>query len=116
MDRRAHALAIGLVQVNVASEFVSPIKSTATDRVTVRHRQPSDAARVVRKVRELPRRSAGGSAGFDAIGVVLLELRNDGSEVQLWQRDPSPEPGDAINYDTMIRRMANEYDATFRAI
>lgn len=117
----SQALAIGYVQINVADSFIS---SDLNSRHMAKgypaevnhHRQPSDAQRVLDKVAEIPRRSSSRSAGFDAIGVSLFNLRNDGSQVDLVESPPAPQPGEPFNYAGMIVRMANEYDATFRSI
>lgn len=115
------ALAIAYVQVNHAPDFVSPIINSA--RIAnglpvqiTKHSQPSDTERVLTKVAEIPRRSGHATNGFDAIGVTVLDLRNDGSPVHLVTRAPAPQPGDNFHYGSMIVRMANEYDTTFGKI
>jgi len=114
------ALAIGFVQVNNAEEFLSPVKNNfklagATLKWS-RHRQPADTLRVLAKVSEIPRRSASSEVGFDGLGVVVLDARNDGSPVTLVTDPPAPRPGDTFDYVSMITRMANEYDTTFTKI
>ena len=114
------ALAIGYVQVNAATEFVSPVINSrgAVNGVfeVTKHRQPSDTLRVLTKVAEIPRRSASSEVGFDGVGITVLDLRNDGSPVRLVTEPPAPQPWDAFNYESMIVRMANEYDTTFAYI
>lgn len=117
----SRALAIGYVQINTAAEFTSsdrngPLIAAGVPVVANTHRQPSDAIRVLKKIGEIPRRSSNADVGFDAIGVSMFNLRNDGSEVHLVDQPPAPGPGDAFNYGTMIVRMANEYDTTFQGI
>ncbi|MBL8931678.1 MAG: hypothetical protein JNL54_16275 [Kineosporiaceae bacterium] len=111
------ALAIGYVQVNAAPEFISPVVNNRGPRdghfEVTRHKQPADALRVLAKVAEIPRRSASSAVGFDGIGVTVLSLRNDGGPVELVTDRPAPAPGDSFNYESMIVRMANEYDTTF---
>lgn len=114
------ALAVGYVQVNSSTEFVSPVVNNRAHggeafEVT-RHRQPADTERVLRKVAEIPRRSAHSEVGFDGLGVTVLELRNDGSPVNLVTDSPAPRPGEPFHYGSMIIRMANEYDTTFASI
>lgn len=111
------ALAVGYVQVNAAEEFLSPVINNrllgeSPPQVT-RHRQPSDTERVLRKVAEIPRRSASSESGFDGIGVTVLDLRNDGGAVRIVGGAPAPQPGDSFHYGSMVVRMANEYDTTF---
>lgn len=114
------ALAIAYVQVNVAESFVSPVVNNrdlrqSSPQVT-HHKQPSDALRVLAKVAEIPRRSAASENGFDAVGVTVLDLRNDGSPVAVVTAPPAPAPGDNFHYGSMIVRMANEYDTVFAKI
>ncbi len=115
------ALAIGYVQVNNADEFFSSVKNSErmaaglAPKVT-RHRQPADTLRVIGKVAEIPRRSHREGNGFDAIGITVVDLRNDGSPVSLVTGPPAPPSGDNFHYDSMIVRMGNEYDTTFGRI
>ncbi len=68
---------------------------------------------MLRKVAEIPRRSASSESGVDGIGVTVLDLRNDGGAVTIVDEPPAPQPGDSFHYGSMIVRMANQYDATF---
>lgn len=112
------ALAIAYVQVNAATEFISPVINSPRlanglpIEVSVHH-QPADTVRVLQKVAEIPRRSTHSENGFDAIGVTVVELRNDGTPVAVVTGAPAPQPGGPFHYDSMIVRMANEYDTTF---
>lgn len=114
------ALAIGYVQINASAEFISSVTNNfPLDQMEVRvtkHRQPQDTQRVLAKVAEIPRRSASSEIGFDGIGVSVLNLRNDGGPVLVEHAPPAPQPGDPFHYDSMITRMANEYDTTFSRI
>lgn len=99
------ALAVGLAIVNVADEFVSPVGGRNS------HRQPADALGAIAKVEQLPRRSGDEGVGYDGLGIVLVELKNDGSLVTVASAPPVP-----VNYEyeRMILRVANEYDVRFR--
>ena len=112
------ALAIAYIQINHAPHFVSPIINSVriANGLAIEvsaHNQPSDTERVLQKVAEIPRRSGNATNGFDAIGVTVLDLQNDGSPVDLVNAPPAPQPGDNFHYANMIVRMANEYDTTF---
>lgn len=112
------AIAAGLIVINYAETFVSPGKNpqgTAPWLVN-HHRQPSVTDKVLQKIHELPRRAATGREGFDALGVILLSCRNDGSEVELIQAAPSPQPNDTLYYDSMIHRMSQMYATRFALI
>jgi hypothetical protein len=114
------ALAIGYVQINNAESFVSSVKNrfplATYPTVWSRHRQPHDTLRVVEKVKEIPRRSQSSEVGFDGIGLSILDLKNDGGPVSIVAAAPAPQQGDSFHYDSMIVRMAHEYDTTFGSI
>ena len=99
------ALAVGLAIINVADEFVSPVGKRN------RHNQPRNALGAIAKVEQLPRRSGDEGAGYDGLGIVLVDLVNDGSTVTLAGHPPVP-----VNYEyeRMVVRLANEYDVRFR--
>lgn len=105
------ALAVGFVMINAASSFVTP----STESVNL-HEQPRVAARTVAKIRELPRRSRIDEDGYDALGIMLVDLKNDGSSVGLVQADPAPQPNDTDHYDRMIDRLATLYASRFKEL
>ncbi|MDN5692338.1 MAG: hypothetical protein L0G62_00805 [Micrococcaceae bacterium] len=116
------ALAIAYAQVNGSDEFVSP-NPVNVDRmqqgllpVVSRHNQPKDTQGVIDKLASLRSRNNSRETGFDAIGVTVLNMRNDGSPVTVMSGGPAPRPGDALHYDTMIMRMATRYDTEFGRI
>ncbi len=115
-----NALAIAFVMVNLDEEFISPtinqfeIARAAPD-VSV-HVQPKSTYRVIQKIAEMPRRTRTGQHGFDGIGIVVVRARNDGTSIQLVGTAPAPALGDLFHYDSMITRMANEYDVKFRHV
>jgi hypothetical protein len=99
------ALAVGLAIINVATEFVSPVGELN------QHKQPKDAIGAIQKVEQLPRRSGDEGVGYDGLGIVLVDLKNDGSPVTLASTPSVPQNYD---YGRMIVRIANEYDVRFR--
>lgn len=118
----SQALAIAYVLVNIADEFVSSnvrnttLMSMGHPPTVSTHRQPHDTQRVLDKLAEVPRRSDNSASGFDALGVTILDLSNDGSPVRIVDDPPAPQPGESFHYNSMIIRMANEYDAVFARI
>ncbi len=113
------ALAVGLVMVNAAPTFISPDRNKRPGAPVVfsKHSQPAAAAAVVSKVREIPRRTASATEGYDGLGIVVISSINDGrSPARLVTGLPAPAPGDIFHYDNMITRVANEYDTTFKWI
>lgn len=110
------ALAIGFVLVNIAGTFVSPGRqTTGLDPVINTHRQPHDTERTIAKLREIARRPGPHSPqhGFDALGVLVVDMANDGSPVTVVTGPPAPGPGDDFQYDRMVTRAAHLYDQTF---
>lgn len=114
------ALAIGYVQVNAASDFVSSERNrySLADRAAEvnKHKQPNVTQRVLDKIGEIPRRSGSSENGFDGIGVTVLRLHNDGRPVELVEQPPAPQPASTFHYSRMIIRMATEYDTIFARI
>lgn len=96
--------------VNAAPVFNTP---SGAGRVN-RHAQPSDAAQVVRMLSTaIPRAGDPSGFGFDAIGVTVVDCRNDGSPVTLLDKAPAPSSSDHVHYDRMIRSLCSEYRARF---
>ncbi|MDB5963475.1 MAG: hypothetical protein JWP59_4769 [Massilia sp.] len=114
-------IAAGFVMVNVASSFVSPDRNkhplATTPAVVNEHRQPAAAASVLEKLRELPRRArASGNEGFDALAIVLVNCRNDGSPVTVVTDPPAPASADAYHYGQFISRLEMLYATRFSAL
>ncbi|MGH9029793.1 MAG: hypothetical protein ACRDV4_09285, partial [Acidimicrobiales bacterium] len=115
------ALAVGFAMVNASAQFVSPdlnrrpLPKTSPVEVSTEP-QPRSLLRTIAKLQEIPRRSNVRENGFDALGIVVIEGRNDGTPFSLLPGPPAPSPGSSYHYDSMILRVANEYDTTFSAI
>jgi hypothetical protein len=114
------AAASAFVMVNVASEFISPIINNwdlaeRPPQVSL-HKQPRDAQLVIDKVMKIPRRGKPGEEGFDAIGIVVVDCRNDGSPFNVVTGPPAPASGEDVQYDQMVRRLGHIYDSRFANI
>lgn len=112
------ALSVGFFMVNAADRFVSPNRNKGLARpvVTV-HRQPAAAEHSINVVKGLPRRSGTSGTGYDGLAIAVIDMVNDGvAPVTLVTGPPAPPPGDIFNYDAMLTRVANEYDAAFARI
>lgn len=107
------AIAAGFVMVNMGLEFISPGRGTYESPVISKHDQPRVTASLIAKVLEIPRRSTSSAVGFDALGIVVVEAKNDKSPVRLVTKPPAPAPGDPVHYDSMIRRIIQLYEARF---
>ncbi len=100
------ALRAGIVIINSAASFRSPVGQTI-----VRHKQPLATCRAVEAMHRLPRCDVSRTDGFDALGVVIVDCVNDGHSPVRWvQEAPSPQQGEALEYKTMIRRLAKAYE------
>jgi hypothetical protein len=112
-----HAIAVGFAMVNIAESFVSSdLNKLDLSKYPVQithHDQPRVTGRVLEKLRELPRRTKVAEEGFDAFGVVVVDCKNDGSPVTLWEDSPSPQVGDIFHYKSMIRRAADLYESRY---
>jgi hypothetical protein len=112
------ALAVGFFMVNASYRFISPNRNKGLARpvVTV-HRQPAAAEHSINVVKRLRRRSGLSGKGYDSLAIVVIDMVNDGiTPVTLVTGPPAPPPGDIFNYDAMLMRVANEYDAAFARI
>lgn len=96
--------------VNAAPDFVTP----SGTRKTNRHTQPNDAQQVVRMLTNaIPRAGDSRDFGFDAVGVTVLNCRNDGTPVVVLDRAPAPPPSAHVHYERMITALCSEYRARF---
>lgn len=116
-----HAIAAASVLVNGGPDFLTlSLNKLGVDTPPPLryqpHAQPADAAGVIAKISELRRRSGTGSYGFDAVGIVLLNIRNDGSPVQVMTASSAPAVPSDFQYDQMVRRVVAHYDFRFNGI
>lgn len=111
------AIAAGFVMVNVVDRYLSPDLNKEGRDTNPRwsdHDQPRDAQLAIDKVRQLPRRSRTGATGYDALAIVIVDCRNDGSPIGLVSDPPAPQPGDIYHYDSMIDRLGHIYLTRFK--
>ena len=114
------ALAVGFAMVNAGRTFISPdlnkFDLNEHPPVVSEHRQPHWAERTVAKLRDIPRRSAHDGQGFDAFGIVVVDMANDGTPVEIVTAPPAPRSADVDHYDQMIYRLVHGYDTAFGAV
>jgi len=113
------AIAAGFAMVNVSSRYLSPDlnkQNRATQPAWSTHNQPRDAQLAVDKVRQLPRRSRTGDAGYDALSIVVIDCVNDGSHVELITAPPAPQAGDIYHYASMVDRLSHIYATRFQTL
>lgn len=111
------AIAVGFTMVNISERYLSPDlnkEHLANAPKWSNHRQPRDAQLAIDKIKQLPRRSKVGDVGYDALSIVVVDLPNDGTPVELVETPPAPQPGEIYHYDTMIARLSGIYATRFK--
>jgi hypothetical protein len=106
-------IAAGIVMVNIASTFVSPLRQKSADQLHIsHHQQPLVASRVVEHLRGLRIRDNVGEVGFDAFCTFVVDCDNQ-TGCTLFTDSPAPQPGDLDHYDTFIDRITRFYEERF---
>ena len=113
------AIAAAFVLINCAETFVSPDRNKGAprkSRIEVSlHRQPEVAIKVLDKIMELQRRSDEKGSGFDAIGITMIDCRNDGSPVTI-ASGVSEHVSSIVRYEQLVNRLAHLYATKFAAV
>ena len=111
------AIAAGFAIVNYAATFISSDRNkrdlSLGAPVVTKHSQPRATERTIGKLEEIPRRTQSGVEGFDALGIVIVSLQNDGTPVKIVTQAPAPALADVWHYDQMVRRIASLYASKF---
>lgn len=110
------AIASAYLMVNASNSFVSPSRQHPSNPspVITNHVQPKAAALAIGVAKALPRRAASGQPGYDAIGITVIDMVNDGSAVKLVSGDPAPRRDDIYHYDKLIERLGHTYATRFK--
>lgn len=114
------AIAAGIVLVNSSDTFISPDKNEwplGSVPTRVSHHKDNAATLVLEGLSKLQCRSKVGDDGFDAVGVVVVACRNDGSPIRLVaESPPAPAPTTDFDYGRFVRRVAQLYATRFARI
>jgi hypothetical protein len=114
------ALAVGFAMVNASPKFISSDLNkhnlAVAPAVVSEHRQPLWASRTVAKLEELPRRTGRGQEGFDALGIVVIDMANDGTPAEVLADSPAPGNADVFHYDQMMHRLIHQYETSFTGL
>ncbi|GAA4633084.1 hypothetical protein GCM10023196_069200 [Actinoallomurus vinaceus] len=108
------AIAVGFAIVNASETFISPDRNKRNitiDAAYVSTQAPHGAARTMAKLRELPRRTSSIEDGFDAFGVMIIKMTNDGGPIGLVDGLPAPDLSDDLHYERMLERLVYLYEA-----
>src|SRR5258705_225867 len=101
-------IAAAFVLINCAAEFISSDRYKGrrrTDKLVRNlHKQLDVALNVLQKIMELPRRSDERSSGFDAVGVTMIDCRNDGSPVMI-DSAVNQRVTPVVRYDELVKRL-----------
>jgi hypothetical protein len=112
-----YAIAAAFAMVNISDSFVSTdlnkFRKGERPPIVNLHNQPEDTVKVIQAITEIQRRSDTSERGFDAMGLVVVRLANDGTPVEVATDPPAPQPGDLLHYDGMIRKIAHLYQSRF---
>lgn len=110
---RSDAIATGISVVNIADEFVSPLRQRRGEPVVVtRHKQPFAAANMIEHLRGLRIRDEVGQVGFEAYSTIVISCDNRGPAT-LWADPPAPQRGDQDEYGTFLERVAASWEERF---
>lgn len=113
------AISVGFGLVNASEEFISPDRNRLPlDNHTpiVNHEaQPAAALGAQRRVGSLRVRGHVTERGYDAVGLLTVIARNDGSPVTIAPSPPAVSTADGIHYERMVLRTAGLYDGRFAA-
>lgn len=118
------AIAIGFVMINISNEFISSTQAEnkksleGAEPLVNYEAQPKSTIEVIDKLKQLPRSTKDGEVGFDALGIIIVDCKNDGSEVAVVNvLEDGKNPVDKIyKYDTMIDRISHIYSTRFKEI
>ncbi len=106
-------IAAGIVMVNIASSFVSPLRQRDPKTLHFsRHHQPMVTTRMIQHLRGLRIRDNIGEVGFDAFCTFVVDCDNQ-TGCTLFTDSPAPQPGDPDHYDTFIGRITQFYGERF---
>jgi hypothetical protein len=106
------AIAAGVMVVNAAETFRSPLRPAAT-RHGDRARMAVLVNHCMTEMRNVTTSSGISKYGMDAKAAIVAELDNMGGPVRYVTTPPAPQPGDPLHYDSFLRRLCDEYTARF---
>lgn len=107
------AIATGISVVNIAAEFVSPLRQREGQPLQVTlHKQPAAAGGMIEHLRGLKFRDGVGGVGFEAYSTIVIDCDNQGPAT-LWADPPAPQPGDLDDYRTFLERVCGSWEERF---
>jgi hypothetical protein len=99
-------VAAGLMVINAAAQFSSPLRADVTNHTNVLER----VRHCLDEMRNVNMRGGPTGYGLDAKAVVVVDMDNiDLASTRFLERRPAPQIGDPMHYDAFIQRVCNEY-------
>jgi hypothetical protein len=104
------AIAAGLLVVNIAADFRSPLRQKATV-----HRNPERLVQhCIDQMRAVTARSKMTESGLDAKGLIVVDLDNEGLADACYRVGrPAPPVGDPLHYDAFVQAICQAYTARY---
>lgn len=113
LARRAqpHCITVSYSMVNASETFVTPSGKGKVNR----HVQPDDARRVVDMLaKAVPLQAESRDVGYDVVGAIVVDCRNDGSPVTVLGSAPAPDRRTShLHYERMINGLCSQYRGRF---
>jgi len=107
----ARTISGGVLVVNAAARFQSPLRDAPTPHVDTR----ALTAHCVAQMRGVTERQTADLAGIDAKAVLVVDMDNiDLASTSYVQKGEAPGSGDPLHYDAFIYRLCKLYGRRFR--
>lgn len=111
----SHTIAGGVIVVNAATEFSSPLRTTRTlhgDRTAV----DKLVQHCLNEMRNVSQSGSRDPHGMDARAALVIDFSDMALQhTRYVSRQPAPQLGDPLHYDSFIQRLCAEYTARFAA-
>jgi hypothetical protein len=103
-------IAAGLLVVNIASTFRSPLRPAVTA-----HNNPDRLVQhCVEQMRAVAVRSGATGTGLDAKGIIVVDLDNENLASACYRVSrPAPPVGDPLHYDAFVQAICQAYTSRF---
>lgn len=112
LARRAqpHCITVSYSMVNASTLFISPSGEGKENE----HVQPESARCVVDMLaKAIPLQTESRDVGYDVVGAIVVDCRNDGSPVALLRGSPAPDKRSHLHYERMITSLCGQYRGRF---
>jgi hypothetical protein len=112
--KNARTIVGGLLVVNIAERFQTPLARQA-EGITTHRNIVRLVTEIVTLMGGLPRAPAsGGLGGLEALGVIVISHSNvPGDPTALVVAPPAPAAGDALSYSSFLRDLCSAFTARF---